>query len=163
MTYSARLASAHHLPPAKVEHCIAWEDPYEIDAPMKVTHPNPRCVAELMAGGIHPPVDAHWMAQVRIVSADGRSQVVAAINAPEVRRDLAPVVYEEIVDYSRCHNETIGPLSYDEAIEYILQKDVPKHVWGMTYNRTMFAIVRRDQIPSDRTFRNQWRLANVLN
>ena len=46
----------------------------------------------------------------------------------------------------------------EEAIEYLIMKDIPRRVWGKEHNRQMFRIVKKDQIPSDRSFRNAWRL-----
>ena len=52
-----------------------------------------------------------------------------------------------------------GPLTEKEAIEYLIMKDIPRNVWGQDHNRPMFKIVTKDQVPSDRSFRNAWRLA----
>jgi len=38
-------------------------------------------------------------------------------------------------------------------------KDIPRHIWSVEYNRPMFKIVKTEDVPSDRQFRNAWRLA----
>lgn len=52
----------------------------------------------------------------------------------------------------------IAPLTEEEAMEYLLLKDVPQNVWGKSHNRQLYRFVRNTQIPSDREFRNAWRL-----
>jgi hypothetical protein len=52
-------------------------------------------------------------------------------------------------------------MTEEQAIEYLIMKDVPARVWhsDYKYNRQMFRIVKRDQLPEDKTYRNAWRLA----
>ena len=59
------------------------------------------------------------------------------------------------------HSETVGPMTQEQAIEYLLMKNVPREVWDTPQagNRRRFAIVPRSSIPSDRTFRNAWILS----
>ena len=52
----------------------------------------------------------------------------------------------------------IGKLTEEEAMEYLIMKDIPRRVWGKKHNRPMFKIVRTEQVPTDRLFRNAWRL-----
>ena len=53
----------------------------------------------------------------------------------------------------------IGPLTEQEALEYLIMKDLPRKCWAEQHNRPMFKIVTVDQVPSDRTFRNAWEMA----
>ncbi len=54
---------------------------------------------------------------------------------------------------------TIGPMSEEEAIEYLVLKDCPRSVVEYTGNRTILKIVPIEMIPTDRSFRNAWRIA----
>lgn len=155
-------ASREKVQPVNCEYVGVWEDPLSPDQPLKVTSPSGRCLGELMAGGIHPSIEAHWGAQVLLVSQDGRHAVVEQIDAPKMRRELAPLVGEWVVDYRRCHAETMGPLTLTQAVEWVMKKDVPNYVWGVKRNRPYFAIIRRDQLPKSRAFRKCWRLRDVL-
>ena len=52
-------------------------------------------------------------------------------------------------------------MTEEEAIEYLIMKDVPARVWhpDYKYNRQMFRIVKRNDMPKDQTYRDCWRLA----
>jgi hypothetical protein len=56
-------------------------------------------------------------------------------------------------------------MTEEEAIEYILKKDVPARVWhpDYKYNRQMYKIVTREDIPVDQTYRDCWRLSEREN
>ncbi len=163
MNYIARIDAARaRISPARVSHCVVFEDPDNLDAPMKILHPNSRCVAELMAGGVHPPIDAHHTVPLRLTGADGEVVECTRVEADFKKRAMQHPVEEQILDYSRCHNEVMGPLSYEEAVEYVLQKDVPARVWAADHNRQMFAIVPLESLPKDRSRRNAWRLSECL-
>ena len=52
----------------------------------------------------------------------------------------------------------IGPLTEEQAVEYLIVTDVPQDVWS-NYdkgNRQLMAICRKDQLPATRTFREAW-------
>ena len=53
----------------------------------------------------------------------------------------------------------IGPLTEEEAMEYLCMKDLPRKCWAEEHNRPMFKIVRTEEVPSDRQFRNAWEMA----
>ncbi len=46
----------------------------------------------------------------------------------------------------------------EQAMELLAAKDLPDSVKHYTGNRRIMAIVRADQIPSDRTLRNAWEM-----
>jgi hypothetical protein len=57
----------------------------------------------------------------------------------------------------------IGPLSEEQAMEYLLQKDVPREIWDApTSNRRRFIITRKNALPPTRQWRNAWRLSETL-
>jgi hypothetical protein len=56
--------------------------------------------------------------------------------------------------------DPIGPMTEEEAIEYLIQKDIPPQVWrDYKGNRCVMRIVPVHMIPSDRSFRNSWRVS----
>ena len=55
--------------------------------------------------------------------------------------------------------EPIGAMTEEEAIEYLIQKDIPPQVWrDYQGNRAVMKIVPVELIPSDRSFRNAWKI-----
>lgn len=143
-----------------VEHAIPFTDPYDLDAPVKVLHPDSMCLNELLMGGVHPPVEAHHDSKLLLINSDGSGDIMPKIESAAYR-NRHDVIGEYVVDYRRCHDEAMGPLDYESAIEWILKKDIPQAVWGANHNRRQFAIVPRSSIPSDRTHRNDWKLKDL--
>jgi hypothetical protein len=111
-------------------YAVVFEDPAEPDAAAKVLHPAPEWLAMALNGHLLPPVDTYLRDALR---KDGE---------PKEHPYAAP----------------IGPMTEEQAIEYLIQKDIPARVWAEPTNRPRFAIVRRAAIPTDRTHRNAWRL-----
>ncbi len=130
--FQRELVSRYYLSPMVPRYCIAWEDPAEPEAPMKITYPAPRWLAMALAGGYLPPVDTYLRDAER---SDGE----------RLEHPYAP---------------PIGPMTEEQAMEYLLQMVIPRRVWGEPTNRPRFAIVRCDMIPADPTHRNAWRLAD---
>jgi hypothetical protein len=155
-----RYLRAHQtLTPVETDLVCVWEDPNELDAPMRITHPSARYLAQLMAGGVHPPIEAHHGTLLLIVSKqDGRHRVCRRIEREKVRRELGPEFSEYLVDARLVQKETAGPMTVEQAVEYVIQKDVPAYVWKEEHNRPMFKIIKRDQLPTSRQFRDAWRL-----
>lgn len=121
------------------QYAILWEDPNDLDAPCKVTTPAPVWLAMAMEGGILPPVEVYH----------------------ELAKDEADPGFKR---HSRGHllhdTPPIDALTEEEAMEYLVMKDIPAHVWsGYEGNRVILKIVPRHMIPTDRTFRNAWRIA----
>ena len=51
-------------------------------------------------------------------------------------------------------------MTQEEAMELLLQKDVPERVWNdNTSNSPRYKICKKEMIPSNREYRNAWRLA----
>ena len=87
------------------QYCIVWEDPKELDEPVKVTVPTPEWLAMTMHGNV----------------------------------------------------------SEEEAMEYLLQKDIPSRVCAdNTSNTADYYICKRSMIPTNREFRNAWRINKEL-
>jgi hypothetical protein len=120
-----------YLEPSQTQYAVIYEDPDEPDAPVAILHPSPNAMSALKAGGIFPEV----------------SSILADKDKPDDAPKLHP------------YATTCGPLSEEQAIEYLIFKDVPSRVLANQGNRQILRIVKRASIPSDRTYRNAWRLA----
>jgi len=51
-----------------------------------------------------------------------------------------------------------GPLTEEEAITYLIMKDVPRSVWSKQHNRCMLRVMKAQNIPKNRSFRNAWEI-----
>ena len=124
---------------------IIYEDPDAPDEPAKVLVPSDNWMQEAMEGNL-PPISVYWALQEDEQRAidEGRHDSFRHDPEKHAAQFTAP---------------RIGPLTEQEALEYLIMKDIPRRVWGKDHNRPMFKIVTKDQVPSDRSFRNAWRLA----
>ena len=59
--------------------------------------------------------------------------------------------------WAREH-DNVGPLTEEQALEYLILKDLQDNVWGNYHNSRKFRIVHKDHIPKDRVFRNAWKM-----
>ena len=127
-----RLAEAKsRLKPVQSKYRVVFEDPSMPDETAKVLVPDPNWMAAALEGNILPPIDTY-----------------------QRDRDVADGQHKE-----HPYAEPIGPMTEEEAIEYLIMKDIPRHIWSVEYNRPMFKIVKTADVPSDRQFRNAWRIA----
>ena len=127
-----RLAEAKsRLAPVQSKYRVLFEDPRDPDAPAKVLVPDPNWMAAALAGDILPPIDTYQ--RDRLVP-DGEPK-------------------------EHPYAEPIGPMTEEEAIEYLIMKDIDPAVWrDYKGNRTILKIVPVELIPSDRSFRNAWKI-----
>jgi hypothetical protein len=127
-----RLAEAKsRLEPVQSQYRVVFENPDDLDAPAAVLVPDPNWMAAALAGGILPPIDTYLQDQD---VPDGQ---------PKEHPYAAP----------------IGPMTEEEAIEYLIQKDIPPQVWrDYKGNRCIMKIVPVELIPTDRSFRNAWKI-----
>ena len=128
-----RLAEAKsRLAPVQSKYRVLFEDPTEPDAPAKVLVPDPNWMAAALAGNVLPPIETYQ--RDRLVP-DGQPK-------------------------EHPYAEPIGAMSEEEAVEYLVMKDIDPAVWrDYNGNRTIMKIVPVEMIPSDRSFRNAWRIA----
>lgn len=152
--------SRNELKPVDVEDCVPYTPPYDLDAPCAVLHPSPRFIAELMQGGIHPPLAALLNQKILLIAKSGKSEVVRKIDADEWRAVNGPIAGEYVVDNREAHLKVEGPLTYEQAIEYTIMKDIPVAVWGRQHNQRQFMVVKKTSLP-DRSNRNSWKLADM--
>ena len=127
-----RLAEAKaRLEPVQSKYRVLFENPAEPDAPAAVLVPDPNWMAAALAGNVLPPIDTYLRDQ----------------NVPDGQPKEHP------------YAEPIGAMTEEEAIEYLIQKDIPPQVWrDYQGNRIIMKIVPVELIPSDRSFRNAWKI-----
>jgi len=127
-----RLAEAKsRLAPVQSKHRVLFEDPSNPDAAAAVLVPDPNWMAAALEGGILPPIDAYLRDQ----------------DVPDGQPKEHP------------YAEPIGAMTEEQAVEYLIQKDIPPAVWrDYAGNRCILRIVPVDMVPSDRTYRNAWRI-----
>ena len=125
------LEAKSRLKPVQSKYRVLFEDPREPDAPAKVLVPDPNWMAAALAGDILPPIDTYQ--RDRLVP-DGEPK-------------------------EHPYAEPIEAMTEEEAIEYLVQKDIDPAVWrDYQGNRTILKIVPVEMIPSDLSFRNAWRI-----
>lgn len=127
------------------DYRILYEDPHYPEDPVKILIPDPNWIKEAMDGNL-PPIEVYL----------------------DLKNDEQKAI-ENGTHENFCHDEEkwekqftikrIGKLTEEEAIEYLIMKDIPNHIWNKVYNRPMFKIINKNDIPSDRTFRDAWRIS----
>jgi len=126
------LEAKSRLAPVQSKYRVLFEDPSQPDAPAAVLVPDPNWMAAALEGDILPPIDTYQ--RDRLVP-DGEPK-------------------------EHPYAEPIGAMTEEEAIEYLVMKDIEPAVWrDYKGNRTIMKIVPVEMIPSDRSFRNAWRIA----
>jgi hypothetical protein len=127
-----RLAEAKsRLKPVQSQYRVVFENPDDLDAPAAVLVPDPNWMAAALAGGILPPIDTYLQDQ----------------DVPDGQPKEHP------------YAKPIGPMTEEQAIEYLIQKDIPPQVWrDYKGNRCIMKIVPVELIPTDRSFRNAWKI-----
>jgi len=127
-----RLAEAKtRLDPVQSKYRVLFEDPDTPDEPAKVLVPDPNWMACALEGDILPPIETYQRDR----------------SVPDGQPKEHP------------YAEPIGAMTEEEAIEYLVQKDIDPSVWrDYKGNRTILKIVPVEMIPSDRSFRNAWRI-----
>lgn len=132
------------------KYIIVWEDPESLDEPVLILRPSPEFIASAMHGGVHPPIEAY-------LNDYAKMQRWMSKNAPESWHKFA---WDLVGGASHPYAEPVGPMTEEQAMEYLLQKDVPQRIWeNNSSNKPRFCICRHDMIPEIRTHRDAWRLA----
>ena len=125
------LEAKSRLAPVQSKYRVLFEDPSQPDAPAAVLVPDPNWMAAALEGGVLPPIDTYLRDQ----------------NVPDGQPKEHP------------YAEPIGAMTEEEAIEYLIMKDIPPQVWrDYQGNRCILKIVPVELIPSDRSFRNAWKV-----
>jgi hypothetical protein len=130
-----RLADAKaRLEPVQSKYRVLFENPNDLDAPAAVLVPDPNWMAAALEGNVLPPIDTYLRDQ----------------NVPDGEPKEHP------------YAEPIDAMTEEEALEYLVMKDISPSIWrDYIGNRTIMKIVPVELIPTDRTFRNSWRITQA--
>ena len=124
------------------DYRVVYED--SIDECAKILVPDPNWMAAAMQGGILPPV---WVYH-------------------ELAKDEASEGFKRHTrGYLLHETEPVEAMTEEEAIEYLILKDCPRHVWE-NYNegnRPKMIICTKKQLPQTREWRNAWKISEELN
>jgi len=123
---------------------VVFDDPDNLDETTKVLIPAKEWLDEAMAGKL-PPIWVYWQLQDDENKAREEGRIESFSHDPE-KHEL------------QWKAPRIGPLTEEEAMEYLVMKDLPRKCWAEEHNRPMFRIVRTEEVPSDRQFRNAWEM-----
>lgn len=135
------------LAPVQSKYRVVFEDPLYPEAPACILVPDPNFMACALAGGILPPVEAYLIDRAV-------EEEFTRHNPGEVFR------WAEHGGAVHAMHEPIGPMTEEEAIEYLVKKDIHPRIWrDYSGNRIILRIVPVELIPSDRTYRNAWRVS----
>ena len=134
-----------NLEMVRSEYCVVWENPNKPDEPAKVTHPDPNWMACALQGGILPPVESYW----ELDKDEKTPGFTNHTRGKELLHDMKP----------------IGAMTEEQAIEYMIMKDIPQHIWRdyEKSNKPRLVICTKSQLPQKRTWRNAWRIKEDIN
>ena len=64
----------------------------------------------------------------------------------------------------RDSTKPVGPMTEEQAIEYLIMKDCPQSVWRDydSGNKPKMVICRKEQLPATREWRNAWKISEEL-
>jgi len=131
-----------NLEPHQSDYRVVYED--SIDECAKILVPDPNWMSCALAGNILPPV---WVYH-------------------ELAKDEAqPDFKKHTRGYLLHDTEPVEAMTEKEAIEYLILKDCPRHVWE-NYNegnRPKMVICKKEQLPQTREWRNAWKISEELN
>ena len=130
-----------NLEPYQSDYRVVYED--SLDECAKILVPDPNFMACALQGEILPAVEVYW----------------------ELAKDAAqPDFKKHTRGYLLHDTKPIGPMTEEQAIEYLIMKDVPQSVWQNwnTGNKPNMVICRKEQLPSTREWRNAWKITEEL-
>ena len=130
-----------NLEPHQSDYRVVYED--SLDECAKILVPDPNWMACALAGGILPEV---WVYH-------------------ELAKDEAqPDFKKHTRGYLLHDTKPVGPMTEEQAIEYLIMKDCPQSVWQNwdTGNKPKMVICRKEQLPSTREWRNAWKITEEL-
>lgn len=128
-----------NLKPRPTDYRIVWEDPDTPEACVKVICPSANFMAMALHGDIIPPA---W---VKIAVREGVDEKGRVTNG-HLLHDTQP----------------LGPLTEEEAMEWLAEVYVPERVWKQQHNRPLMVICRTDQLPGTRVFRDAWHVRSDI-
>ena len=124
------------------EYRVVYED--SIDECAKILVPDPNWMACALQGGILPPVQSYW----ELKKDEAKPDFVKHTRGPALLHNMKP----------------IDAMTEEEAIEYLLMKDIPEHVWRDwdKANKPRLVICKKSQLPASREWRNAWQISDEL-
>ena len=133
-----------NLEPYKTEYRIVWEDPSEPEECAKVINPAPEWMACALQGGILPPVTSYW----ELKQDEEQPDFVKHTRGKELLHDMEP----------------IDAMTEEQAIEYLIMKDIPQRVWRDydKVNKPRLVICKYNQLPKTREWRNSWKISESV-
>jgi hypothetical protein len=141
-----------NLPKVEPEYCIVWE---RADGGTSVTVPAPEWMAMAMHGGLLPDIEVYHDMKVEWEHKVTGEKVYTQVNEGMGSEWKGG----KVVPGHGLHDGPRAPaMTQEEAMEYLLQKDVPRYVWydHERSNRRKFVICPRSAVSKDRTWRNIW-------
>jgi hypothetical protein len=130
-----------NLEPVQSDYRVVFET--DVDSPASILVADPNWMAAAKQGGILPPVWVYWL-----------------LAADEAHPDFK----KHTRGYLLHDTQPIGPLTEEQAIEYLIYKDVPRHVWE-NYNKgnkPNLIICNKSQLPKTREWRNAWSISDEV-
>ena len=130
-----------NLEPQPTDIRIVYE--YDIDMPAKILIPNSNWMACALQGGILPPVESYW----------------------ELAKDEAqPNFKNHTRGYLLHDTKPVDAMTEEEAIEYLILKDVPQHIWKTWKegNKPTMVICRTHQLPEHLQWRDAWQIRDDI-
>ena len=130
-----------HLEKVQSDIRVIYED--SVDAPAKILVPDPNWMACALQGGILPPVESYW----------------------ELAKDEAqPDFKNHTRGYLLHDTKPVDAMTEEEAIEYLIKKDIPQSVWKTWNkgNKPTMVICRTHQLPEHRQWRNAWQITDDI-
>lgn len=145
-----------NLEPVQSDLRVVYERPD--GSGISVLIPDPNWMAMAQAGGYLPPVDVYLNLQCEWTNAEGETCITDSITHPGPGWTGGKVLNGHMLHLVH----PIDPLTEEQAIEYLIQKDIPRTVWQDTRaNRPKFIIVHVSQLPATRAFRNAWTISEA--
>lgn len=147
------LEAKERLAPVQSKYRVVFEDPTQPEACVCVLVPDPNWMACALAGGILPPIECYIRDRQIEEDFNQKYQHLPPAFRPSFN-------WQDHGGASHPYAEPIGPMTEEEAIEYLIMKDIPPRIWrDYRGNRCIMKIVPVELIPSDRSFRGAWRVS----
>ena len=136
-----------NLDSVQSKYRVVFDNPIDLDAPACILVPDPNWLAAALNGSILPPIEAYLADQ------DTIERYILEGNDPQA------FDWKKVGGAKHPYAKPIGPMTEEEAIEYLIMKDIPRHIWDdERTNRPRFKITTVDKIFSNRTYRPAWKL-----
>jgi hypothetical protein len=163
--------------PYQSQYRVVYEDPHDPEAPARVLVPDPHWMAYALHGNVLPAIEAyHKFPLIHRYERNGILTEVKCdgINSGTVKMRMESDGWTKLGEkYNKplaeargltLHSAPVLPVMTEkQAILYLVMKDTPPEVWKdfvleIPSNRRKLIICKKDQVPSDRKYRNAWEI-----